>query len=283
MNVMEKHTWNLTREDALALMKTNEMGLSHDEALVRLKTYGLNTLTEKKRDGILVLFLRQFASPLIYVLIAAAGIVFFMGDTTDGIIICVVLLLNAFVGTIQEGKAENTLEALKKFVETSATVIRDGKEHVIKDSEVVGGDIITFREGEKISADARIIESDGLTVDESALTGESVPVEKNEHVIQESFVKIADEKNKVFKGTYVTMGNGKAVVTHTGKETEIGKIAEKMSEIEKEIPLKKEISFISRVIVILVLGLSAITFGIGFFMGRNPIDMFLLASAAESR
>src|SRR3989339_1599290 len=162
---------------------SHEHGLTKKEAIERFQKYGLNKLPEGKVDGLLIIFLRQFKSPLIYTLFAAAGIVFAMGEVIDASIIFAVLLFNAIVGTIQEGKAQNTLLALKKFAETSATVLRDGKELIVLDTEVMPGDIIILQEGEKVPADARIIFGNTLKVDEASLTGESEPVTKTETVM----------------------------------------------------------------------------------------------------
>jgi len=181
--------------DILLSFQSNERGLSTDEVARRLKEYGYNKLPESKVDGLPVIFLRQFQSPLIYILLVASAIVFFMGETVDGSIILAVLVFNAIVGTIQEGKAQNTLLALKRFVETKATVFRDGKELIISDTEVVPGDIIALAEGEKVPADARIIISNSLKADEASMTGESEPVQKISDVLVIKNLATADQKN----------------------------------------------------------------------------------------
>src|SRR3989338_5763980 len=162
----------------LETLRTSEEGLSVNEAIRRLKEDGLNALPEAKADSLVAIFLRQFQSPLICILLAASGIVFLMHEYIDGSIILAVLLFNAIVGSIQEGRAQNTLLALKKFVETTATVLRDGRELTIPDREVVRGDVLFLQEGEKIPADARVIATNNLKVDEASLTGESEPVSK---------------------------------------------------------------------------------------------------------
>src|SRR3989344_4917383 len=164
-------------------------GLSAEESKKHLETYGPNELPEGKRDSYLAIFLLQFASPLIYILLAASVIVFFTGEPADGAIIIFVLVFNAVLGTAQEGKAEKTLLALKKFTETYASVIRDGEEIIITDKEIVPGDLTTLQEGKKIPADARIVEAHTLRVDEAALTGESVPVHKEEKIFKDPNVK----------------------------------------------------------------------------------------------
>src|SRR3989338_10115301 len=159
-------------------LRSSERGLNSQDVALRLKQYGLNKLPEAKTDSLFTIFLRQFQSPLIYILVVASIVVFAIGEVVDGSIILAVLLINAVVGTFQEGKAQNALLALKKFVETKATVLRDDKEIIIPDTELVPGDILILQEGEKIPADVRIIVSHNLKVDEAALTGESEPVHK---------------------------------------------------------------------------------------------------------
>src|SRR3989344_6348692 len=149
-------------------LSTNDAGLHSREAARRLASDGPNILPEAKPDGFFLIFLRQFQSPLIYILFAASAAVYLLGEVADGTIILAVLVFNAIVGTLQEGRAQNTLHALKHYVETTATVVRDGTELVISDHEVVRGDLLILREGEKVPADARIIFSNGLKTDEAA-------------------------------------------------------------------------------------------------------------------
>lgn len=251
-------------------------GLSESEAEERLKKYGLNKLPESKPDGIFVIFLRQFQSPLIYLLLAASVIVMFLKEWIDAGIIIFVLLFNAVAGTIQAGKAQNTLLALKKFTETNATVLRGGKEIVVPDYQVVPGDIIILQEGEKVPADARIISAHNLRVDEAAFTGESLPSGKVVNALNEE-LSPAGQKNMVFKGTHIVGGNGKAVVTSTGLNTEIGKISEKISDIKTEIPLQKNIKNLSNLIMVTVLIISSLIFTLGLLSGKGIEEIFLLS------
>ncbi len=259
--------------DVLQNLHTSEHGLDKGEVLNRLKEYGYNKLPEEKVDGLLVIFLHQFQSPLIYILLVASAIVFFMGEIVNGVIILAILLFNAFVGTIQEGKAQNTLLALKKFVETKATVLRDEEEFIISDTEIVPGDIILLSEGEKVPADARIIFSNSLKVDEAAMTGESVPVQKNSELLETKNLSTADQKNMLFKGTHIVSGNGKAVVVGTGFNTVIGKIAREISTINTETPLKSNIRYLSRFIIITVAVISSFLFVVGILSGKPIIEM----------
>jgi len=254
--------------------ESKESGLNSEDVRKRLSEFGPNTLPESRAPGIFSIFFSQFLSPLIYILITAAIIVFFIGETIDAIIIFFVLIFNAFIGTIQEGKAQRTLAALQKFVETSATVLRDGKITILSDREIVPGDIIILQEGDKIPADAHIISENSLTVNEASLTGESSPILKTtENTIYDQKL-IYNKKNIVFKGTNVVSGNGEAIVIATGLNTEIGKISKKITTIDTEIPLKKNIRSLSQMIVISVFIIGIILMTFGLMAGESLRQMF---------
>ena len=259
------------------VLNTSSLGLSQAEAQKRLDKYGPNSLPEPKTDSIFKIFLKQFQSPLIYVLLAAALIVFFLKEYTDAGIIFFVLLFNAGIGAYQEGRSRNTLLALRRFVETKARVLRAGREILIPDYQVVPGDILVLEQGDKIAADARIIESLGIKVDEAALTGESEPVEKIDTVLKEENLIPADQKNMLFKGTYAVSGSGRAVAVATGSETVIGRIAKQIAAIDTEIPLKKNIRQLSKIITIVVLLMVVMLFFYGLSLGKTTIEMFKLA------
>lgn len=263
-----------TIPEIFSALRSGERGLTDKEAERRLQKYGFNKLPEGKADGLFVIFSRQFQSPLIYILLAAAAVIFAISEITDALVILAVLFFNAIVGTIQEGRAQNTLLALKKFSETSATVIRDGKELMTRDIEIVPGDIIVLREGEKIPADARIIFAGGLTVDEASLTGESEPVSKTDAIA-------AGKKNMLFKGTHVLSGNGTAIVVAVGLQTEIGKIAREIAAIDTEIPLKTNIRYLSRLIIFAVSVISVLLVIFGVVSGK-PIKEMLATAVALS-
>ena len=251
-----------------------DYGLTSEEAKARLDKYGPNKLPEPKVDSIFKIFLKQFQSPLIYILFLASAIIFFLGEYVDGFVILFVLLFNAVVGSIQEGKSQNTILALRKFTETNATVLRDKREIIITDSEIVPGDILILREGDKVPADARIISTNNLKVDEASLTGESLPVFKIADVLKNEDLITADQKNMLFKGTYVVAGNARAVAVATGLETVIGKISKKIAMIDTEIPLKKNIRNLSKLIIIVVLAVSIILFFSGLFLDKSVKEMF---------
>lgn len=267
--------WHIKKvKDIFTELRSSEHGLSGSEAERRLKEDGLNKLPEAKADSLAIIFLRQFQSSLIYILLGASGIIFALGEIIDGSIILVVLIFNAVVGTLQEGKAQNTLLALKKFVETDATVLRDGHELIIADQNVVGGDIIVLREGEKVPADARLILATNLKIDEAAFTGESVPVHKIAEVIKKPDLPSAEQGNMVFKGTHVVAGNGRAVVVATGPETVIGRISKQIKAIDTEMPLRKDIRRLSYLIITAVAVISVILFSLGVFQGKTVKQMF---------
>lgn len=272
--LLETKWHTLEADEVFKILKSDSSGISGKEAVERISTYGENKLPETKVESILVIFLRQFESPLIYILLAAAVAVIFMGDYTDGIMIGVVLVLNAIVGAVQEGRARDTLHALEKFVETKAVVIRDGIEIIIPDTMLVPGDIIVLQEGEKVAADARITSERSLKVNESTLTGESESVFKNRSVIKSDNISIQEQRNMLFRGTSVVAGHGTAVVVKTGIDTQIGKIAKEISSIDTEIPLKADIRRLSRIIIVVAICISAFLFTFGIWSGREIPEMF---------
>lgn len=253
---------------------SSERGLDAQEAKRRLQEYGPNKLPAGKIDSLALIFLRQFQSPLIYILFIASLIVFVIGEVTDGSIILFVLLFNAVVGTLQEGKAQNTLLALKKLIRADSAVLRDGKEVLLPDEEIVPGDILVLQTGEMIAADARIITAKNLKVDEAILTGESEPVHKAPEILARKKKSALNPSNMVFQGTYVATGNGKAVVVATGTETAIGKIAKKITTIDTEIPLKVNIRYLSRLIILAVAGIVTSLFFLGIALGKSAREMF---------
>lgn len=262
------------REEVLHELGTTEKGLPAAEAAERFAQEGPNALPERKGEGLALIFLRQFQSPLIYILLAAAGAVLLIGESMDAAIILFVLLFNAAVGTVQEGRAQRTLLALRQFVETSATVVRDGREIILPDREIVRGDVILLAEGGKVPADARLLSVVGLKTEESALTGESEPVVKVIEKLPSSGSAPAEQRNMVFKGTNVAAGSAAAVVVATGVATVIGGIARDIAAIETEIPLKASIRRLSRVIVAVVAAVCALIFLLGIARGEGIREIF---------
>lgn len=276
--LLETKWHTLETDEVFKILKSSSSGISEKEAVERVRTYGLNKLLETKVDSIFIIFLRQFENPIIYILLAAAVTVFAMSDYTDGIMIFLVLIFNAILGSIQEGRARNALHALGKFVETKAVVIRDGLEIIIPDIKLVPGDIIVLQEGEKVAADARVTSERSLKVNESALTGESESVfKKRDAVKADNDIPVQEQKNMLFRGTNIVAGHGTAVVVRTGLDTEIGKIAKEISSIDTEIPLKADIRQLSKIIIIVAMSTSAFLFAFGALTDRDLRDMFATA------
>jgi Ca2+-transporting ATPase len=267
--------WHIeSRADLLKKFKSSEQGLTPAQVKENLATYGTNSLPEGKTDSLFIIFLRQFQSPLTYVLLIASVIIFLIQEYTDAGIILFILIFNAVVGTIQEGRAQNTLASLKKFIETRATVLRGGLEEIVPDTHIVPGDILILEEGEKVAGDARLIEASGLLIDESTLTGESEPVEKNPAALRHVDLPIADQINMVFKGTNVLSGSGKALVVATGISSVIGSISNTIAHIESEDPLKKDFRQLSKFIIMLALGICGGVFILGLIVGNPLKEMF---------
>ncbi|RFB18317.1 cation-translocating P-type ATPase [Bacillus sp. HNG] len=260
-------------------LSTNiEKGLKESEAEERLQKFGPNTFDEHKKGSILKMFWDQINSMLIYILIAAAVISAFVGEITDAAIIFIVILLNAVIGVVQESKAEKALEELKKMSTPKAVVKRNGLLREIPSEEIVPGDIVVLDAGRFVPADLRLVETANLQIEESALTGESVPVEKDRSFKTNQEASIGDQRNMAFMTTLATYGRGIGVVVHTGMDTEIGKIAGMLGQQQKETtPLQKRLDELGKFLGIAAILVSIVIFLIGFFQGREPLDMFLIA------
>jgi Ca2+-transporting ATPase len=259
-------------------LRTSPHGLSEDEAKKRLEKYGLNVLKEKKKKTPFMMFLEQFRDFMILVLIAAAIISGIIGELSDTIAIVVIVVLNAVIGFVQEYRAEKAMAALKKMAAPTATVIREGKPADISASELVPGDIVLLDAGKIVPADMRLIEVAQLKVEEAALTGESIPVEKHTKPLHDEILPLGDRKNMAYKGTTVSYGRGTGIVVGTGMETELGRIATMLQEEEEvKTPLQKRLAGFGQKLAIAVLAICAIVFGIGIFRGEPPMLMLLTA------
>jgi len=283
----EKTLWHeLTAGEALSRAGSRTSGLTGEEAAERLAQYGANELRGKKRPPLIKVFLRQFLSPLIYVLLAA-GIIslvsqFITGEQhfIDAVVIFGVIILNAAIGTFQEGQAEKAMEALLEMAAPRARVKRNGNIETVPAREIVPGDILLFETGDKVPADIRLLESVNLRVDESALTGESVPVAKQISPVPEDAM-IPERVNMLFMSAIITSGRGSGVAVLTGMETEIGKIATGLEEVkQEETPLQKNIRKLSEYLVFVFLGVSALLVAVGLIQGLGLFDLFMLAIAA---
>ncbi|MCK6470921.1 MAG: HAD-IC family P-type ATPase [Planctomycetes bacterium] len=252
-------------------------GLSRDEAARRLAGYGLNALPEAKHRSLLSVFLRQFASPLIYLLFVAAGIALALGHVSDAGVIFTVVLLNALIGAFQEGRAERAIEALRKLASHKARVVRGGQELIVEAREVVPGDVLVLDAGDAIAADARLLHGAALQIAEAALTGESVPVAKNLLPLAPD-TPLADRRNMVYAGTHVTAGRARAVVVATGAATEIGHIAALAEAAEQpKTPLERRIAQFGRYIIIAAAVMFVVVNAIGLLRGMAFADIVMVA------
>ncbi|MCK5413168.1 MAG: cation-transporting P-type ATPase [Candidatus Pacebacteria bacterium] len=277
---MQTKNWhNLSIKDVLEKLKSSHEGLASDKAERRLKKYGKNALPTKKKFTALVIFLNQFKSPLVYILLVAALISFVLGEMIDAGVILFAVFLNTIVGFIQESKAENSLAKLKEMVQHKSYVIRDGIEKEIDSEDIVIGDIIVLRAGDRIPADGRIIESHEFDVDESSLTGESVPVSKVSKIQdKQGFEQSKD--NMAYMGTAISRGRGVIVVTSTGVETKFGKIAQLLKETENEdTPLQKQLTVFSKLFGVLTFLIVVSILAIGLFRGVPFEEIFIIAVA----
>lgn len=267
-----------TERVSIDLETNTETGLTNVEAKKRLDQVGANEFSEHKKESIFTLFFRQINSLLIYILIGAALISAFVGEYSDAIIIVLVILLNTIIGVIQESKAEKALEELKKMTTPKAIVKRDGMTVEIPSEHVVPGDIVIIDAGRFIPADIRLIETANFQVEESSLTGESVPVDKNADWVATEELPIADQRNMAFMSTLSSYGRAIGIVVNTGMQTEIGKIANLLGKQEKEqTPLQKKLAELGKILGIGAVIVSVIIFLIGYFQGRDVLDMFLIS------
>jgi len=253
--------YNQEIEEVLSVVNGTKNGLGIDEVLKHREEFGYNEITTRKKHSIFTIFLKQFTDFLVILLLIAMVISIFLGEITDAGVIGGILVINAFIGTYLEVKSEKSLEALTELSAPTAKVRRDTEEHEIPARELVPGDIIILETGDKIGADARLINAVNLKVNEAALTGESVPVSKTNLILKKEKIPINDQKNMAFTGTIITYGHGEGVVTTIGMNTEIGKIAGMIQTIEDEqTPLQKRINQLGKWIGILVIAICGIVF-----------------------
>jgi len=264
-------------EDVLTELKTSKNGLTEKEAAARLLVYGPNEIKSEKKISPIRIFLEQFHSFVIYILIAALAISIFLGETVDAIVIGIIVVLNAIFGFIQEYRAEKSIEALKKLSSLKATVIRDNHEKDIDAKLLVPGDILKLDTGDKIPADSRLIEAVELQTQEASLTGESSPVKKELKVLAPK-TQLADRINMVFSGTIISSGKGKAVVTHTGMRSQIGRIAKLIEEAgADETPLQKKLDQLGKWLGIITIIIASIVFLGGVLKGGSLLEFFIVA------
>lgn len=278
-NIQDNKKWHAAPADeALALLESSKEGLSAAEAKNRLDTFGPNMLSQTKKQGPVMRFLLQFHNVLIYVLLAAAVITALLQEWVDSMIIFGVTIVNALIGFIQEGKAEKSLDSIKNMLAPKAVVIRDGKRINIPAQDLVPGDVVALKAGDKVPADLRLFETRDLQIDESALTGESVPVSKNTYEVDDD-ASLGDRSGMAYSGTMVTYGQGRGVVAATAELTQIGRISSLLSQVNTlTTPLLRQVAKFGHVLTISILVLAGITFFFGIMIrGYGAGDMFLAA------
>lgn len=266
-------------EVVLLLESDPHQGLTGPEVAERLARFGPNSLPAPQGAGLLLRILRQFNNPLIYVLLAAGAITAWLAEYVDSAVIFGVVVINATVGFIQESRAEAALEGLRSMVRTQAKVVRDGRGRLVPSDELVPGDLVLLEAGDKVPADLRLTQVAELRVDESALTGESIPVAKDEVILPEA-VPVADRRNMAYSGTLVTTGNGAGIVIATGSETELGAIHRLVAAAETlSTPLTQKLAGFSKILTVGILVLAALTFGVGLLRGQDAVETFTAAIA----
>ncbi len=269
-----------TKEQVIdELQVAPSVGLSEQQVAARLEKYGKNKITGSKKKSLVAMFFAQMQDALIYVLLAATVITFIIGEYTDSIIIIVVVLINAIIGVAQEYKAEQAIEALQKMSNPQTMVRRAGVNQEIDSEDLVPGDVVLIDAGRFIPADLRLIESSNLQIEESALTGESVPTHKDASaIIEDTAANIGDRSNMAFRSTTATYGRGEGVVIATGMQTEMGKIASILDSAEdSETPLQRRLNELGKVLGLMAVGVSVLILVISLFQGRDLFDMFLIA------
>ena len=251
-------------------------GLSSKEVLRRQKNNGYNVLEEKKKVSGFKIFFSQLKDPMIYILLCAIAISFFLKEYNDAVVVLIVVMLNALIGALQEIKTERALEALKKLSQHKCNVIRDGEKKQIDSRELVKGDVVILESGGSVPADIRLIECNNLSVDESSITGESKPVNKNEGILNGNVKNLGDKENIAYMSTLIISGRGKGVVVATGMKTEIGKIAALLKEDEADnTPLQKRLFDLGKLLGVITIGICLLMFILAMIENRNPLDMLI--------
>jgi magnesium-transporting ATPase (P-type) len=270
--------YRLSIEDVLKIFESTFNGISAEEASRRLEKYGYNEVEIKKKKSPLLLFLKQFQNLLIYILLVSAIITAFLKHWIDTSVILGVVVINAIIGFIQEQKAIKALESLAKMMVPYAAVLRDGKKTLIPSREVVLGDVVVLEAGDRVPADLRLMYVKNLKIDESPLTGESIPVEKNIEPILRENVPLGDQRNMAFSGCLVVQGQGRGIVVAIGRDTEFGKISEYIQKAEEiSTPLLRKIATSSKQLSLAIIFIAALTFGLGIFQGYGLVLAFLAA------
>ena len=267
-----------TKEEVLEILKTQKGGLTTEEALHRLQTDGANELAEMKEKKLWQMLLEQLKDKMIIILLIAAVLSFFLGETAEGVVILIIVCINAFISVWEEKKATDALKALRKLNAPLAKVVRDGKNKKILTSKLVKGDIVLIEAGDIVPADLRILEENQLKIDESSLTGESVPVSKDALFVASENTTLGDLKNMAFSSTLVSYGTATGVVVKTGMSTEVGKIASMLQDTKSlDSPLKRKLNKVGTTLSIVGILVSILIFIIGFINGQDFISLVMIS------
>ncbi|MCL6575929.1 calcium-translocating P-type ATPase, SERCA-type [Kyrpidia sp.] len=274
---MEKVYWHtVDGETALALLGSSSEGLDEEEAGRRLREYGPNRIEEGKKLSPLGIFLNQFRDFMVLVLLAATLISGLLGEYTDAVAIIAIIIVNGILGFVQEFRAEKSLASLRELTAPTAHVLRGGKKWIIPAADLVPGDIVFLEAGDRVPADLRLLQGQGLEIEESSLTGESVPVRKTFGPLEEEHLSLGDRKNMAYMGTLVTRGKAMAVVIATGMQTEMGLIADLIQQSEDtQTPLQRRLDQLGKILVWVALGVTALVVVIGISRGHDVYNMFL--------
>ncbi len=276
---MSSEFHSLPWEDTICILKSNVCrGLRTREARRRLSRWGPNRISKRERPWLLQIFFSQFSDLMVFTLLTATVISAFMGEIVDSVVIAAIVMLNAVLGTIQEYKAEESLELLETYTPAWCRVIRDGAEVEVGREEVVPGDIVTLAPGVGVPADGRLIQAKSLQVDEAALTGEAMPLTKDPGVILASGIPVSERKNMVYAGTLVARGTGSMIVTSTGMNTEMGRIAKLLQDAESQkTPLEAKLDSLGKILLAVCLGICAVLAVIGIYRGMPFHEVLLIA------
>lgn len=279
MTQEKKMFYQRTVDDVMSQMKAHPTGLSEQEVKDRREQFGANRLTSKRRTTLIEKFISQFKDLMIIILIIAAIIAGFAGETVDAAIILAVVILNAVFGVFQESKAENAIDSLKEMSAPMATVLRNNQPMSIKSEDIVPGDIVLLEAGDVVPADVRLIEANSLKIEEAALTGESVPVNKQVDPIVEDDLPLGDRKDLGFMNSNVTSGRATGVVIGTGMNTEVGKIAHMLNTTEETTtPLQENLKSLGKMLTVLILVIAVIVFAVGMWRGQESLINMLLTA-----
>ena len=274
-----KTIYQLSEDEVLSKVSATKNGLNTEEVKARQEEFGFNRLQAQKRTTILQKFIEQFKDLMIIILIVAAIIAGIAGEHIDAIIIIAVVILNAIFGVFQEAKAENAIDSLKQMSAPMATVLRNGQTESVKSEDIVPGDIVLLEAGDVVPADLRLLEANSLKIEEAALTGESVPVDKSVAAIENADLPLGDRDNLAFMNSNVTTGRGVGVAVYTGMNTEVGKIAHMLNTTEEQTtPLQENLKSLGKMLTWLILVIAVITFAVGMFRGSESLLNMLLTA-----